>query len=82
MKKLKIGTKLTLSVCGLLLVACGGIALLSYYSSSETLQQAIEETLPALTTDAAKIVRLRLDNYLLGIEGVANRSVIRSMDFA
>ena len=81
LKQLKLGSKLVGGSCLLLLLICGGMGLLSYRAASHALQNSIELSLPSMAKESAKYVRVRLDNYLLGIEGVANRLVIKSMDW-
>lgn len=79
--KLNIGAKLIGGICILLLIVCGGMGILSYRTAARALQKTIEEALPTVAEEAALNLRLRLDNYLMGIEGVASRNFIRGMDW-
>ena len=84
MKKLSefsIGSKLVGGICILLALSCGGMAVLSYRAASASLHKSVEESLPAVAKEAAKYISLRLDYYRLGIESIANRNVIRNMDW-
>ncbi len=57
------------------------MALVSYRAASTSLHKSVEESLPAVAKEAAKYISLRLDYYRLGIESIANRNVIRGMDW-
>ncbi len=79
---LRIRTKLVLGICGLLLVTCSGLATMAYHTTSSALQKTITEALPNIAVESAKFIRGELDKQTLVIESIANRLVIRSMDWS
>ncbi|OHD12510.1 MAG: hypothetical protein A2Y41_04135 [Spirochaetes bacterium GWB1_36_13] len=80
-RNMKIGKKLIIVISFLLILSSAGIGFFSYRVSSEALKKTIEESLVGLAKESAKYIRVRMDNDILGIEGVANRLVIRSMEW-
>ncbi|WP_028575798.1 methyl-accepting chemotaxis protein [Desulfonatronovibrio hydrogenovorans] len=81
MKNLKISIKLLGGICILLILACGGMGFIGYYSASSALEKNIHEALPTMAEDSAKLIRSTLDFHLMAIESVAFRESIRSMDW-
>jgi methyl-accepting chemotaxis protein len=78
---LKIGPKLIGSISLLSIVICVGMGMLSYRTASNVLQESVEMSLPALARESAEYVRSRMDNYVQGVESIAHRQVIKSMDW-
>jgi methyl-accepting chemotaxis protein len=78
---MKIGKRImTFSVLSLFFVSFG-IGLISYMLSSNALQKNIEYTLISLSQQGARLVNQDLMKFKIILEGVANRNVIRSMDW-
>lgn len=68
------------SVASLLIVSLG-LGIITYLLSSNALKTNLEKTLVALAQQGAKQVNSELDRYSIVLEGIANRNVIRSMDW-
>lgn len=81
LKNLNIGMKLIICICLLLMFVCGGMGLFSYRVASRALQRSIEASLPVLAKKSADYIRIKLDAYILGLEGVAGRDEIKIMDW-
>ncbi|MCW7753963.1 methyl-accepting chemotaxis protein [Desulfobotulus sp. H1] len=79
--RMSIGAKLMTGVVVLLILTCSGMGFFSYRAAYQTLHNTIEESLPVIAEEGAKYIRGQLDNYILGIESVAQRQVIRSMNW-
>lgn len=82
LNNVRISVKLTAGICALMIVCCVGLGFLSYSAASNSLQKSIEESLPKLAQQSAKQIRGVLDNYMIAVEAIANRNVIRGMDWA
>lgn len=81
LRDLTIGFKLILGVVLLLFVISAGVGLMSYFQAARALQGQVAEIIPRTAVDGALIVRGRLDYYLMAMEGIAGRNVIRSLDW-
>ena len=80
-KTATIRWKLIRVISILLIVVCGGIAVLSTLSGQAAIEETIEESLIEIATDSAKYIRARLDYLLLGIENIAAQPQMKSMDW-
>lgn len=80
-KNTKLKVKIIGIVCALLAVVCAGFGMVSYHISSDAIEKRVNESLPKLAEDAGKLIHATLNEYTCGLEGVANRLVIRSMDW-
>ncbi|HOD54998.1 MAG TPA: methyl-accepting chemotaxis protein [Candidatus Cloacimonadota bacterium] len=81
LKDMKIKTRIvTLSLASLLFVSIG-IGLISYFLTSSAIQSALEYSLISLSEQGGKRVAEELKFYRVVLEGIANRNVIRSMDW-
>ncbi|MBI4806227.1 MAG: methyl-accepting chemotaxis protein [Desulfovibrio sp.] len=81
MKNQKIAVKIVGSVCILLTLVCSGIGVMSYLTAYSAIEKRVQDALPTMAEDAAKYIRATLDLYVLGIEGVAGRAMVRSMEW-
>ncbi|PTN37321.1 methyl-accepting chemotaxis protein [Desulfonatronum sp. SC1] len=81
MRNIPIGIKLIGGFLALLILVCGGLGYIAYDRSSRAVIAQVQENIPLMAEDGAKLVRSRLDYYLVAMEGIANRHVIRSMDW-
>ncbi|WP_174409416.1 methyl-accepting chemotaxis protein [Desulfovibrio psychrotolerans] len=81
MKNVSIKTKLIGGFVSLLLLVCSGVGYIAYDRAFQSSLEQVQENIPSIAVDGAKLVRSRLDYYMLALEGVANRHVIRSMDW-
>lgn len=82
LRNMSIGKKLTGGVILLLIVASAMLGTLSYLQSSRALQGQVAEIIPLMAADGARLVNSRLESHIHAMEGVANRNVIRSMDWS
>ncbi|EPR34361.1 methyl-accepting chemotaxis sensory transducer with Cache sensor [Alkalidesulfovibrio alkalitolerans DSM 16529] len=82
MKNIPIGAKLIGSLSLLLVLVCGGLGYIAYDRASTAVTNAVHENMPTMAEEGAKLVRSRLDYHLLAVQGVANRHVVRSMDWS
>ncbi|WP_035261563.1 methyl-accepting chemotaxis protein [Desulfonatronum lacustre] len=81
MKNIPIGIKLLGGFLTLLVLVCGGLGYIAYDRASRAVVAQVEENIPLMAEDGAKLVRSQLDYHILALEGIANRHVIRSMDW-
>ncbi len=81
MKNIPVGVKLIGGFMALLILVCAGLGYIAYDRAKRAVQSQVEENIPMMAADGARLVRSRLDNHILAIEGIANRHVIRSMDW-
>jgi methyl-accepting chemotaxis protein len=81
MKNISIGIKLLGGFLTLLILVCAGLGFIAYDRSSRAVLSQVQENIPLMAADGARLVKSRVDYYLLAVEGIANRHVIRSMDW-
>ncbi|TYT74361.1 methyl-accepting chemotaxis protein [Desulfobotulus mexicanus] len=81
LNRMSIGAKLMTGVTALLLMICTGMGFFSYRAAYQTLQNTTESSLTVIAEEGAKYIRVQLDSYILGIESVAQRRVIREMNW-
>lgn len=74
-----IGNKLILFFTITLIIVCGGLGLISYNHSSQSLTKEIYQRLPEKAEDTATIIDERLKNYVSAIEILARRDRLRNM---
>jgi methyl-accepting chemotaxis protein len=65
----------------LLILVCSGLGFIAYDRAKSASLSQVQENIQLMAQDGARLVRSRLDFYLLGLEGIANRDVIRSMNW-
>ena len=82
LKNLSIGQKLIAGIIGLLVITSTAIGTLSFVQSSGALQAQVEENIPLMAQDGARLVSSYIENYRIAVEGVAARDVIESMDWS
>ncbi|SDB25429.1 methyl-accepting chemotaxis sensory transducer with Cache sensor [Desulfonatronum thiosulfatophilum] len=82
MKNIPIGMKLIGGFLTLLALVCAGLGFIAYDRASKAALSQVQENIPLMAEDGARLVRSRLDSYLQAMEGIANREVIRSMVWA
>ncbi|OHD37769.1 MAG: hypothetical protein A2015_15740 [Spirochaetes bacterium GWF1_31_7] len=78
---MSIRRKLSLSVVFLLLFISVAIGAISYSQGYKTVTRQLKENAPEMAKYGAEIIRERLNYYIVSIEGIAARHVIRSMDW-
>jgi len=81
MKSIPIRMKLIGGFLILLIVVCAGLGFIAYDRAKRASLSQVQENIQLMSQDGARLVRSRLDFYLLGLEGFANRDVIRSMNW-
>ncbi|NCC05204.1 MAG: chemotaxis protein, partial [Proteobacteria bacterium] len=81
MKKIPIRMKLIGGFMSLLVLVCTGLAFIAYDQAKSSALNQVQENIQLMAQDGARLVRSRLDYYLVGMEGIANRDVIRSMNW-
>ncbi len=79
--KMKISTKLTGGIISFLLFVTLGIGLISYTLAYKALKIQQQETIVQAAQYGSRIIQEKLNTYILTMEGVANRNVIRSMNW-
>ncbi|WP_031388745.1 methyl-accepting chemotaxis protein [Desulfonatronum thiodismutans] len=82
MRNLPIGVKLIGGFLVLLILVCGGLGFIAYDRSSRAVLGQVEENIPLMAGEGAKLVRSQLDYHMVALEGVASRAGIQSMDWA
>ena len=78
----KLKTKIIGIVCMLLTFVCIGFGVASYRTSATAIEKRVNQSLPQIAEDAGKLINATLGVYFVGMDGVANRLVIRSMDWS
>ena len=81
MKKIPIRMKLIGGFLALLILVCAGLGFIAYDRAKKAAFSQVQENIVLMAEDGARLVRSRLDYHLVVIEGIANRNVIRSMDW-
>ncbi len=81
MKNIPIGIKLLGGFLALLVLVCGGLGYIAYDRASRAVVGQVEENIPLMAEDGAKLVRSQLDYHMVALEGVANRRVVQSMEW-
>ncbi len=81
MGRMKISSKLILGIVVLLLLVSTLIGALSYKQAYDAVHSQVESNIPQMSVSGAKIVKSKLDYFIVAIEGVAGRNVIRSMEW-
>ncbi len=75
MKSIK--TKVIVYIGGLLLLVCVGFGVISYTTSSKALLTSVEESLPQLALQTAKVIESRVQGQLSNLESLANNDTIQ-----
>ena len=81
MKKIPIRIKLVGGFLVLLVLVCSGLGWIAYDRAKGASLAQVRENIQIMAEDGARLVRSRLDFYLVGLEGIANRDVVRSMNW-
>jgi methyl-accepting chemotaxis protein len=81
MKSIPIRMKLIGGFLALLILVCAGLGFIAYDRARHASQSQVQENIQLMAQDGARLVRSRLDCYIVGLEGIANRDVIRSMNW-
>lgn len=82
MRKISIRVKLIGGFMVLLILVCSGLGYIAYDRAKDASLEQVQENIQLMAADGAKLVRSRLDYQVVVMEGIANRLVIRSMDWA
>jgi len=81
MKNIPIRMKLIGGFLVLLILVCGGLGFIAYDRAKNASLNQVQENIQLMAQDGSRLVRSKLDYYILGLEGIANRDVIRSMNW-
>jgi methyl-accepting chemotaxis protein len=81
MKSIPIRIKLIGGFLALLILVCAGLGFIAYDRAKNASLSQVQENIQLMAQDGARLVRSNLDYHLVVIQGVANRHVIRSMDW-
>ena len=81
MKSIPIRMKLIGGFLVLLTLVCTGLGYIAYDRAKSAVLGQVQENITRMADGGAKLVRSRLDYHLVVIQGIANRHVIRSMDW-
>ena len=81
MKKIPIRIKLVGGFLVLLVLVCSGLGWIAYDRAKGASLAQVRENIQIMAEDGARLVRSRLDFYLVGLEGIANRDVVRSLNW-
>ena len=76
-----IKTKIVIYIGAILLVVCAGLGLISYITSVKSITAQVEQTLPQLASQGAKVVTERINALLGTLEAVANIEQIRDSSY-
>lgn len=79
MKKTRsIKTKLAISFGLLVIIICGGLGILTYYSASSAMSNSISESLTQLASKSADLIQERVNAQLNALEVMAETDTIQS----
>jgi len=81
MKSIPIRIKLIGGFLALLILVCAGLGFIAYDRAKNASLSQVQENIQLMAQDGARLVRSNLDYHLVVIQGIANRHVIRSMDW-
>jgi methyl-accepting chemotaxis protein len=81
MKNIPIRMKLIGGFLALLILVCAGLGFIAYDRAKNASLNQVQENIQLMAQDGARLVQSKLDYYILGLEGIANRDVIRSMNW-
>lgn len=81
MKNIPIRMKLIGGFLALLILVCSGLGFIAYDRAKNASLNQVQENIQLMAQDGARLVRSKLDYFILGLEGIANRDVIRSMNW-
>ena len=81
MKNIPIRMKLIGGFLTLLILVCAGLGFIAYDRAKNASLNQVQENIQLMAQDGARLVQSKLDYYILGLEGIANRDVIRSMNW-
>ena len=81
MKNIPIRLKLIGGFLALLILVCAGLGFIAYDRAKNASLNQVQENIQLMAQDGARLVQSKLDYYILGLEGIANRDVIRSMNW-
>jgi methyl-accepting chemotaxis protein len=81
MKNIPIRVKLIGGILTLLAVVCAGLGYIAYNRAMQAVRGQVEENITLTAKSGANLVRSRLDYHLAVMQGIANRHVVRSMDW-
>lgn len=79
--KMTIGKKLTGGVVFMFIIICSGLGTLSYVQASTLIDKQLKNDIPTIAGYGAELIRKQLNYYMVAMEGVANRAVIKSLDW-
>ncbi|MGI6711737.1 MAG: methyl-accepting chemotaxis protein [Bacillota bacterium] len=74
-----IRTRMIVMITLILVIACGGVSLLSYYEASQALVDENGNELIARAQDGASVIEQRIRSDMLALELISRRNEIRSM---
>jgi methyl-accepting chemotaxis protein len=80
-KSMTIGKKITLTIIALQILIITAMGFISFFLAFQAMHNQQEETIPQMSVYCAEIVENKLKTYLLSLEGVAARNVVRSMNW-
>lgn len=78
MKSIKI--KMAVYIGALLLFVCGGLGLISYIDGAKAITAQVEQSLPELAGEGARVVSERMNALLGTLEAVANQDQIEDLN--
>ena len=81
MNKIPIRVKLIGGFLALLLLVCAGLGDIAYDRAMRASLGQVQENITRMADGGAMLVRSRLDYHLVVIQGIANRNVVRSLDW-
>lgn len=76
-----IGQQLMVYFMVIILTIAGGLGFISYRAASTELEGNVRDTFPELATQTAAVVDRGIQAHINTIEGIANRHVVRSMEW-
>ncbi len=81
MKNIRIGAKLIGFIVAVIMIVSTGVGLISYNAAKRAMENTVHESFPMLARTGAELIKGRIAAKVQALESVANRNVIRSMDW-
>jgi sensor domain CHASE-containing protein len=81
LKNTGLGTKITVLICFVVLIAFSLMTWLSYSQSAASLQSSIQTDMKNIATNNSQTITEKLNGYKLACQSIALRATVQSMDW-
>ena len=81
MNNIRIGVKVIGCIALLLVLVCTSLSYIAYERAIQSATNMLQENIKLMAVAGTKIVKAQLDYHQLGVENIAHRTVIKSMNW-